>query len=126
MISSIGQVMLYVTDQEANAKFWEEKAGFKWVEKLQSFDGDYIYIVAPEKHSEFQIVLQDKVKVAKAQPDMNLGTPSILMQSKDLEATHAQLVENGVQVSPITDLPNFKFFNFCDNEQNYFAVKQVQ
>ncbi len=33
MITSIGQVMLYVNDVEAAAHFWKEKAGFERVEK---------------------------------------------------------------------------------------------
>lgn len=33
MISSIGQVMLYVINVEASADFWKNKVGFERVEK---------------------------------------------------------------------------------------------
>lgn len=40
MISSIGQVMLYVSNVEASADFWKNKVGFERVEKQTQ--GDYV------------------------------------------------------------------------------------
>ena len=34
MVQSLGQVMLYVRDLDANAAFWREQAGFERVEKI--------------------------------------------------------------------------------------------
>lgn len=126
MVKSIGQVMLYVNDLDACAKFWKEQAGFERVEKVDSPDGGYIYIVAPLVNSDVQLVLQDKVKVGKLHPELNLGTPSILMQTDDLEKTHKYFVEHGVKANKIMEFPGFKFFNFPDNENNYFAIQEVK
>lgn len=123
MIQSIGQVMLYVENVEAAAEFWREKMGFERVEK-QEQGPQVSYIVAPKLDSQVQFVLHDKAEVAKMNPDMNLGTPSILMTATDLDSYHAELLEKGVLANPIMDLGFMKVFNFADNEGNYFAVRE--
>lgn len=125
MIQSIGQVMLYVENVEAAATFWKEQMGFERVEK-QEQGPQVSYIVAPKLDSQVQFVLHDKAEVAKMNPEMNLGTPSILMTATDLESYHAELLEKGVEANPIMDLGFMKVFNFADNEGNYFAVREVE
>lgn len=125
MIESIGQVMLYVNDVEAAAVFWKEKLGFERVEK-QVQGPQVSYVLAPKTDSEVQLVLHDKAEVAKMNLEMNLDTPSILMTSKDVEATYQAYIANGVTANPVMDLGFMKVFNFCDNEGNYFAVREVK
>lgn len=124
MIQSIGQVMLYMEDIEAAAAFWQEKMGFERVEK-QVQGPQVSYIVAPKADSQVQFVLHDKAEVAKMNPDMNLGTPSILMTATNLEAYQADLLAKGVEANPVIDLGFMKVFNFADPEGNYFAVREV-
>ena len=124
MISSLGQVMLYVNDVEASARFWKEKAGFERVEK-QVQGPQVSYIVAPKADSEVQFVLHDKAEVAAMNPDMNLGTPSILMTSTDVEKTYQEFIAKGINANPVMDLGFMKVFNFSDEENNYFAVREV-
>lgn len=126
MVKSLGQIMLYVRDLDANAKFWKEQAGFEKIEKIDSQDGDYIYIVSPLASSEVQLVLQDKTKMEKIHPELNLGAPSIMMQTDDLENTYKHFIENGVKANPIVEFAGLKFFNFPDNENNYFAIQEVK
>lgn len=126
VVKSLGQVMLYVRDLDASAKFWKEQAGFERVEKLPSPDGAYVYLVAPLQSSEVAMILQDKTKVEKMNPELHLGTPSILMSSEDLEKTYQQFIERGVKANPIMEFGTFKFFNFPDNENNYFAIQEVK
>ncbi len=124
MISSLGQVMLYVNDIEASARFWKEKAGFERVEK-QVQGPQVSYIVAPKADSEVQFVLHDKAEVAAMNPDMNLDTPSILMTSTDVEKTYQEFIAKGINANPVMDLGFMKVFNFSDEENNYFAVREV-
>lgn len=125
MIQSIGQVMLYVNDIEQSAVFWREKIGFERIEKQQQ--GEQVsYIIAPKLNSEVQFVLHDKAEVAQMNPGMNLETPSILFESHDVEATYQQLLAEGVTANPVIDMGFLKVFNFCDNEGNYFAVRERQ
>ncbi|MCW6660698.1 VOC family protein [Aerococcaceae bacterium NML201209] len=125
MVKSLGQVMLYVRDLDANAKFWKEQAGFQKVEKVTTPDGDYIYVVAPLVMSEVQLVLQDKSKVEMLHPELHLGTPSIMMQTDNLEHVYNYFVERGVHANPIMEYGELRFFNFSDNEGNYFAIQEV-
>lgn len=124
MIQSIGQVMLYVQDVEKAAYFWKEKVGFERVER-QEQGGQVSYILGPKEESDVQFVLHDREAVAKMNPDMHLGTPSILMSSKNLEMTYQSFVEKGIAANPIMDLGFMKVFNFCDEEGQYFAVREV-
>ncbi|MDQ8820476.1 VOC family protein [Streptococcus ruminantium] len=120
MISSLGQVMLYVNDMEASAQFWREKVGFERVERQKQ--GTQI---SYKIDSEVQLVLHDKPAVTAMNPDMNLATPSILMSSINLEKTYQEFIAKGINVNPIIDLGCMKVFNFSDDEDNYFAVREV-
>lgn len=124
MIASLGQVMLYVNDVEASAIFWKEKVGFERVER-QEQGPQVSYIIAPKADSEVQFVLHDKAEVAAMNPEMNLGTPSILMTSLDVEKTYQDFVSRGVKANPVMYLGFMKVFNFSDEEGNYFAVREV-
>lgn len=125
MIQSLGQIMLYVRDLDANAQFWKEQAGFERVEKIPSPDGSYVYIVSPLQHSEVQFVLQDRTKIEQMSPELNFGTPSILMQTDNLEQVYQHFIAHNVIVNPIMEVAGMKFFNFADNENNYFAIKEI-
>ena len=84
------------------------------------------YLVAPKKDSQVQIVLQDKAQVAELSPELDLGTPSFLMESADLDATYQFMLDRGVLVMPIVDLGLMRVFNFSDLEENYFAIREVK
>lgn len=117
--------MLYVRDLDENAKFWKEKMGFERVEKVAWLDGDYIYIVSPLMNSEVQFVLQNKTKIEKLSPELNLQTPSVMMQTENIDKLYQRLIKNGVKANPIVEIKGLRFFNFSDNEDNYFAIKEV-
>lgn len=118
MISSIGQIMLYVSNVEASADFWKNKVGFERVEKQTQ--GDYVtYIVAPKLDSEVSFVLHDKAIIAQMSPELDLATPSI-------DSTYQELTENEVMTNPIVDMGSMRVFNFSDNDNNYFAICEVK
>lgn len=125
MIESLGQVMVYVNDIDGAAKFWKEQVGFEWVERQENM-GMVSYLVAPKKDSQVQIVLQDKAKVAELSPELDLATPSFLMETSDLDGTYQYMLDMGVLVMPIVDLGFMRVFNFSDLEENYFAIREVK
>nr|WP_276931750.1 VOC family protein [Globicatella sulfidifaciens] len=125
MINSIGQVMLYVEDIEKAAEFWRDQVGFERIEK-QVQGPQTFYIIAPKLDSEVQFVLHDKAEVVKMNPRMNLGIPSILFTTDDLQGTYQHFIANGIQANPPMDLGLFKVFNFADHEGNYFAIREVK
>ncbi|MBC2072299.1 VOC family protein [Listeria marthii] len=122
MIEKIGQVMLYVEDQAAVRDFWVEKLDFVVVSE-EDVNGEIQWIeIAPTRGLETSFVLQNKKKVAEMNPDMNLGTPSILLFGTNVAELYEIYKKRGITVGDLVDLPMGRVFNFADNEGNYFAI----
>ncbi|EAC3747432.1 VOC family protein [Listeria monocytogenes] len=122
MIEKIGQVMLYVENQTAVRDFWVEKLDFVVVSE-EVVNGEIQWIeIAPTKGVETTFVLQNKKKVAEMNPEMNLGTPSILLFGNNLAELYEEYKNKGITVGDLVDLPMGRVFNFSDNEGNYFAI----
>ncbi|EAC6408250.1 VOC family protein [Listeria monocytogenes] len=122
MIEKIGQVMLYVENQAAVRDFWVEKLDFVVVSE-EVVNGEIQWIeIAPTKGVETTFVLQNKMKVAEMNPEMNLGTPSILLFGNNLAELYEEYKNKGITVGDLVDLPMGRVFNFSDNEGNYFAI----
>jgi lactoylglutathione lyase len=124
MISKIGQIMLYVNDQDVAVKFWTEKMGFVVRAEEDNGTGFRWIEIAPSLDSETSIVLHDKDFVAKMSPGLNLGTPSLMFYSEDLEEFRSDLSNKNVFVGEIVNMPSGRVFNFADDEENYFAVME--
>lgn len=124
MISSVGQIMLYVNNQDDAVDFWTEKVGFHVVSEENNGQGIRWIEVAPKKGAETSIVLQNKEFVAKMSPGLNLGTPSLMFFAEDFDQLYKDLSNKNVTVGEIVNMPFDKgrVFNFADNEENYFAV----
>ncbi|KYG90445.1 glyoxalase [[Bacillus] sp. KCTC 13219] len=121
MIHQIGQIMLYVNDQEAAARFWTEKIGFVLV-KDEENHGMRIIEIAPAKDVQTSFVLHNKAMIAQMQPELNLGTPSIMFYATDVEALYEEFKAKGITVGDLITIPAGKLFNFADDENNYFAL----
>ena len=124
LISKVGEVMLYVNDQDKAVKFWTKNVGFKQLADETNEVGMRWIEIAPKTDSATSIILFNKGFIAKMSPELNLGTQSIMFFTNNLEALHSHLKENNVQVGEITVMSNEKVFNFADNEENYFAVME--
>ncbi|QTD39691.1 VOC family protein [Sporosarcina sp. Te-1] len=125
MIRKLGQVMLYVNDQEKAVTFWQEKVGFHVVADETAGPMRWIEI-APTKDSETSLVLHNKKAVARMSPDLHLGTPSLLFYSDRFEQLRRHLMDHQVTVGEIVDMPSGRTFNFADEEDNYFAVMEMK
>ncbi|MGL5379627.1 VOC family protein [Clostridium sp.] len=126
MINMLGQVMVYVNNQDESMKFWTEKVGFIVVSEEDNGEGMRWIEVAPHKNAQTTIVLHNKEIIAKMGSGINLGTPSLLFFTEDIEALYSKLSNNGVTVGEIIHMPFGKTLNFADDEQNYFAVVEKQ
>ena len=60
----------------------------------------------------------------KCQPELNLGTPSLMFFSEKFEQLHSDLINKNVTVGEIMNMPSGRVFNFADSENNYFAVME--
>ncbi|MEB2300541.1 VOC family protein [Lysinibacillus xylanilyticus] len=121
MIRQIGQVMLYVNDQDTAVKFWTEKVGF-FVVADQEEGGVRWIEIAPTKEAQTTFVLHNKEIIAKMQPDLNLGTPSIMFYADHIEDLYQDFQAKGVKVGDLVMMPMGRVFNFADHENNYFAL----
>ena len=122
MINILGQVMVYVYNQDEAVKFWTEKVGFTVISEEDNGEGMRWIEVAPQKDSETTIVLHNKEVIEKMTSGINLGTPSLLFFTEDIEKLYKKLTNNNVTVGEIMDMPTGKTSNFADSEENYFAV----
>lgn len=122
LISKVGQVMLYVNNQDEAVKFWTEKVGFSIVTEEDNGQGMRWIEIAPTKESETSLILHNKDFIAKMEPELNLGTPSLLFFSENLDELHSVLSNKNVTVGEIVNMPTGRVFNFADSEENYFAV----
>ncbi|MFG6117838.1 VOC family protein [Thalassobacillus sp. B23F22_16] len=123
MINQLGQVMVYVNDQDKAVSFWTEKLGFRVI--ADESNGNMRWIeVAPAEGAGTSIVLHDKQLIAKMDPDMNLDTPSLMFFSDKLDQLHKDLSGKNMTVGEIVEMPSGRVFNFADEEENYFAVME--
>lgn len=124
MIQKIGQVMLYVENIDEVTKFWTEDLGFALINK--SDEEIRWREIAPSQDSETSFVLYEREVIAKMEPELNLGTPSIMFFTEDLAALYAHMKSREINVGALVEIPGGKVFNFSDREGNYFAVMEPQ
>ncbi|WP_100486378.1 VOC family protein [Sporolactobacillus pectinivorans] len=122
MISKVGQIMLYVNNQDEAKDFWTEKLGFEVISEENN--GQMRSIEVAPKGAATSIVLHSKEFIAKMNPEMNLGTPSIMFFTENLDQLYRDLTNKNVTVGEIVELPSGRVFNFADDEENYFAVME--
>lgn len=123
MITKIGQIMLYVTNQQEAVDFWTKKVGFIIVAEENGQGMRWIEI-APSKDAETSIVLHNKEVIAKMSPELNLSTPSLMFTTENLDKLYNDLANQRVTVGEIMEMPTGRVFNFADSEQSYFAVME--
>jgi lactoylglutathione lyase len=121
MISKVGQIMLYVNDQDEAVKFWTEQLGFTVIAEENNPQEMRWIEIAPTTDAETSIILHDKDFVSKMSPGLNLGTPSLMFFTDNFDQLYRDLSEK-TTVGEIVEMPSGRVFNFADNEDNYFAV----
>lgn len=124
MIKQIGQVMLYVNDQDQALRFWTEKLGFVKVSEADNGQGMRWIEIAPAHGAQTSFVLHNKQLIAEMQPELNLGTPSILLFADDLDSLYKDFQAKGITVGDLVNMPGGRVFNFADDENNYFAIME--
>jgi lactoylglutathione lyase len=122
MINKIGQVMLYVNNQDESRDFWTQKLGFEVI--AEETNGPMRWIEIAPKGAATSIVLHSKEFIAKMNPEMNLGTPSIMYHTENFDELYSDLKNKNIKVGEIMEHPAGRVFNFADNEENYFAVSE--
>ena len=122
MIQQLGQVMLYVNDQEQAKTFWTEKLGFEVISDVNN--GMRMITIVPTDDAQTSIVLHDKKKIQEMSPELNLGTPSLMFYGENLEALYEEFKAKEITVGELVSMGFGKVFNFADDEGNYFAITE--
>ena len=118
----VGYVVLYVDDAEACRSFWVERIGM--VEKRRTETGEFTIVQVGFADQPFAFELVP-LALMKDNPDgLDLATPSIAFQVDDLEATHADLVRQGVEATDVGEHEGTRSFAFADREGRWFSVTQ--
>jgi len=102
-------------------KFWTEKVGFI-IKNEQEEAGMRWIEIAPSKEAQTSFVLHNKEIIAKMQPELNLGTPSIMFYADQIEEMYQDFQAKGIKVGDLVMMPMGRVFNFADPESNYFAL----
>jgi lactoylglutathione lyase len=116
--------MLYVNDQDRAAEFWTKKIGFQVISEEDGEEDMRWIEIAPTKEAQTSIILHNKEVVARMSPEVNLGSPSLMFFSDNLEQLYQDFKDKNVVVGELVTLPFGKVFNFADEEDNYFAVME--
>ncbi|WP_413364548.1 VOC family protein [Lysinibacillus sp. 3P01SB] len=124
MFSKVGQIMLYVNNQDEAVEFWTEKLGFTVIAEENNNQGLRWIEIAPTKGADTSLILHNKDFVSKMSPGLNLDTPSLMFFTENLEKLHSDLLDKKITVGDIVNMPSGRVFNFADYEENYFAVME--
>lgn len=124
MINQIGKVTIYVNNQEEAKKFWLEKLDF--VVKFEAQMGPQMtwLEVGPSDNAFTTFVLYDKKMMEMQNPAANLGHPSILLSTTDIEKAHSKMKARGVEVQDIMSMPYGKMFSFRDQDGNAYLLRE--
>ncbi|WP_341479223.1 VOC family protein [Clostridium gasigenes] len=124
LINNIGKITLYVNDQDEAKKFWVEKLNF--VVKFEQQMGPAMkwLEVGPSENEFTTFVLYDKNMMAAQNPKINLGHPSIILSTNDIDKTYDELKENNVEVGELMKMPYGSMFKFNDQDGNEYLIRQ--
>lgn len=123
MITKLNQVMLYVENQDEAIAFWTKKIGFVIISEESQGDMRW-FEIAPSIDSETSLILHNKEIIKKISPELNLGTPSLMFATDNVDDLYQKLIAQNVNVGEIINIPTGKILNFSDAENNYFAVME--
>ncbi|MGH3111518.1 MAG: glyoxalase superfamily protein [Gaiellaceae bacterium] len=112
-------IAMPVSDIDRAKTFYTDKAGFDADHDIEVSD-DIRFIQLTPPGSACSITIGKGI--TDAEPGSVKGMQMVV---SDIEAAHAELVERGVEVSPVQDFPWGRFVFFSDPDGNGWAVQQV-
>ena len=124
MIQRLDEVMIYVYNHDKAITFWTKNLDFKVVEDTEELQMRVVKL-APNDDAQTAIVLQDKAKVGEMDMGVSTDTPSLIFATTQFDELFNRLKDSQVTVGDIMTLSMGRVFNFADEENNYFAVKEV-
>ncbi|MDO5520781.1 MAG: VOC family protein [bacterium] len=124
MINQIGKITIYVKNQQEAKKFWVEKAGFVVKAEIPMGPNMTWLEVGPSAEAFTSFIIYEKDLMLAQNKDANVAHPSILLSTTDLEKTYEELNANGVKTTEIQIMPYGKMFNFYDQDDNIYLLRE--
>lgn len=87
-------------------------SNFKWIE------------VAPNENAATVFVLYDKETMKKQNPETNVGHPSVLLSTTDIDSAYQKMKDNGVEVGELMKMPYGSMFIFKDQDGNDYVLRE--
>lgn len=124
MISHISKITLYVSDQEVAKKFWTEQLNF--VVRLEQPMGPGMtwLEVGPSDDLSTTFILYNKELMISQNPNANVSHPSILLTTKDIQASYDEMKAKNIEVGELMIMPYGKMFSFKDPDGNEYLLRE--
>ena len=116
----LNSVMVYTDNLDNVIPFWCDTLSFD----LVSDTNLGIRMIMIKASGETSLTFFSKEDMIKMNPEMNLGTPSLMFQTTELDEVHSKLKAKNGFVGDIMDHGGKRTFNFADLDQNYFAIQE--
>ena len=117
-IKAVGTVMVPITDQDRAIEFYVEKLGFELLGDTPYGDGERWVEVAPRGAAT-------TIALVPPRQGQSVGVPANLgLTTEDVDADHAQLKEQGVDVDDVMRMggPVPPMFFFRDQDGNTLLI----
>lgn len=112
MINKIFKITIYVNNQEEAKKFWVDKMGFE-VKREENMMGEHKWLeVSPKDDDSTTFVLYDKNLMKSQNPSINVGHPSVMLYTKDIDKSHSDMKSIGIVVGEVMNYPYGRIYNF--------------
>ena len=122
MINKIFKITIYVDNQEEAKKFWVDKMGFE-VRCEENMMGQHKWLeVSPKDDDSTTFVLYDKNLMKSQNSSINVGHPSVMLYTKDIEKSYSDMKSIGIVVGEIMNYPYGKMYDFFDNDGNAYLL----
>ena len=80
---------------------------------------------APDYHAQTTIVLFERSRMEKANPQVSTAHPSVMFTCADIEEEHRRLLSNGVIVDDIQKYPYGRMFSFYDQDHQVYLLREA-
>lgn len=117
------EVMLYVTDVDREAKFWQS-VGF--VERdRQDMGATEMVQMAPSEDGAFAFNIFDLRFIKENSPEVADNVPSVMLHSDDIETLYEKMQSLGIETGELVEMGLQKVFNFANPDGLYFGVSGI-
>ena len=118
-------ITVYVKNSAEAKKFWTENMGFVIREEQLMGPGMTWLETAPDYHAQTTIVLFERSRMEKANPQVSTAHPSVMFTCADIEEEHRRLLSNGVIVDDIQKYPYGRMFSFYDQDHQVYLLREA-